>query len=473
MSDVDGGTSMSVERYCVSTKKVAEQKLPSNTSHFSVLATMALCRRFLLPTVSIVLSLHLLPLSQSFPVSVLPRRDLFIQSLSFVSLMTTLMSSSSNNNTPTDRVVKWGIVGLGDVTLKKSGPAFYKCDNSQLVAVMRRTPGMAQAWVKDQQSHLENECVGYDNLEAFLQHPGLTAVYVATPPGAHLSIAKQVAALGLPVYVEKSVGRCAWETQEMVNLFQSKNVPFYTTYISRAYERTRAIRRLLQEGVVGDRVTSIKYTLRGMGGARGMQTDQLPWRLEAAQSGGGLIMDVGCHVIDRIDYLFGPLVNVRGEAVNKNSPYQDVEDYVELHAETGESTWAVLDSVGAKVDCTWDFSSEDSLDELIIQGTKGSLRMPAMSPSLPVQVLDANGSVVKVLSFEAPHHTAQPMVQSITNELAGNASEEDTACISRGDNAVRTSKVLDTVLSSYYDRRDDEFWLRPETWPGRPNNNTS
>ena len=32
----------------------------------------------------------------------------------------------------------------------------------------------------------------------------------------------------------------------------------------------------------------------------------LPWRLIAKQSGGGLIMDKGCHVIDRIDYLFGP-----------------------------------------------------------------------------------------------------------------------------------------------------------------------
>ena len=32
----------------------------------------------------------------------------------------------------------------------------------------------------------------------------------------------------------------------------------------------------------------------------------LPWRLIAKQSSGGLIMDKGCHVIDRIDYLFGP-----------------------------------------------------------------------------------------------------------------------------------------------------------------------
>eukprot|EP00957_Ditylum_brightwellii_P035998 2727161-Ditylum_brightwellii.AAC.1 len=53
-----------------------------------------------------------------------------------------------------------------------------------------------------------------------------------------------------------------------------------------------------------------------MGGARGMDDDNdaVPWRLDARKSGGGLIMDVGCHVIDRIDYLFGPLKDVKGGA---------------------------------------------------------------------------------------------------------------------------------------------------------------
>lgn len=384
--------------------------------------------------------------------------------------MTTLSTTSNNNDniTTTINTIKWGIVGLGDVTLQKSGPAFYKCDNSDLVAVMRRTPGKAQAWVQ-QQEQLSNECKGYDNLDEFLQHSGLSAVYIATPPGAHLEVATQVANAGLPAYVEKPVGRCAWETQKMVDVFAAKNVSLYTAYISRAYERTHVVQQLLQEGVVGDAVASIQYTLKGMGGARGMSsTDKLPWRLIAEQSGGGLIMDVGCHVVDRMDYLFGPLVNVQGMAANKNSPNQDVEDYVELHATIGESTWSVIDSVGAKVDCVWDFSSDESLDELVIQGPKGSLRMAAMSPSLPVQVLDANGNVVRELTFKAPQHTAQRMIQGVTNELAGTETIEQVAYISRGDNAIRTSKVLDTILSSYYGGRDDEFWKRPETWPGRP-----
>jgi predicted dehydrogenase len=277
------------------------------------------------------------------------------------------MSISSNSNT----VVQWGIVGLGDVTLKKSGPAFYKCSGAKLVAVMRRTPGMAQAWVEGQ--NLTN-CLGYDSLKQFLQHPGVSAVYVATPPGAHLQVCRAVAEAGFPAYVEKPVGRCAWETQKISNLFESKGLPLYTAYISRAYERTQAVRTLLQQGVVGERVISVKYVLRGMGGARGMQaSDTLPWRLDASRAGGGLIMDVGCHVIDRIDYVLGPLIKVEGMAENRNSPYQEVEDYVDLQAEVGPSTWAAVTSEGATVECTWDFSSEESVDELVIKGPKKSL----------------------------------------------------------------------------------------------------
>ena len=41
-------------------------------------------------------------------------------------------------------VIKWGIIGCGDVTEKKSGPAFQKASGSQLVAVMRRNADLAK-----------------------------------------------------------------------------------------------------------------------------------------------------------------------------------------------------------------------------------------------------------------------------------------------------------------------------------------
>jgi predicted dehydrogenase len=357
--------------------------------------------------------------------------------------------------------MRWGIVGLGDVTERKSGPAFWKCRGSELVAVMRRTPRKAADWAGRVPG---GKCAGYDNLQDFLAHPGLDAVYVSTRPGTHAEICRRVAAAGKAVYVEKPVGRCAAETREIAAL--ADKVPVYTAYISRAYDRTQTVKRLLQEGVIGDRVTDVTYKLVGTGGARGLEGKEVPWRLDPAQSGGGLIMDVGCHLVDRIDYLCGPLKHVVGKAENRNSPNVNVEDYVHFTAEIGSSSGCAIPSEGAKVSCTWDFSGSDAeeSDVFEIAGPKGSLRMAAMSPSLPVSVCDATGKVIRTLEFDTPEHTAQQMIQAVTDELRGIPVEN---YLSRGENAVRTSHVLDQALSNYYGSREIGFWEKPESWPGR------
>jgi len=378
--------------------------------------------------------------------------------------------TSSIESPTTSTNIRWGIVGLGDVCQSKSGPAFYKCQGSELVAVMRRTPGKAQEWVHAKQL---KKCVGYDNLDAFLKHPNMDAVYISTRPGTHLELSRRVAAAGKAVYIEKPVGRCAAETEAIIDACDTAGVPLYTAYISRAYERTHAIRNLLLDGIIGPKVTSVSYTLVGMGGARGMETTEMPWRLDAAQSGGGLIMDVGCHVVDRLDYLLGPLLQVKGKAENKASrDVQKVEDYVHFDATIGACDWAPIPSAGASVSCTWDFSSQPSspkeVDEWIITGPNGSLRMAGMSPAGPIEVLDPDGKVLKVMDeFIMPEHTAQGLIQFITDDLRGiTTSNNNGPVVSRGTNALRTQNVLDEALSSYYGGREIGYWERPDSWPG-------
>ena len=376
----------------------------------------------------------------------------------------------------------------------KSGPPFYKCDNSELVAVMRRTPGKAKEFAKTVPG---GNCVGYDNLDNFLRHPDLDAVYVSTRPGTHYEICQAVANAGLACYVEKPVGRCSEETKQIVQLFENKQLPLYTAYISRSYTRTQKLRSLLfEEQVIGDTIESISYELIGTGGARGMESaaggSNLPWRLQVQQSGGGLIMDVGCHIIDRIEYIANssPLINIKGTAKNRNSlQYQEVEDYVSFEATIGPplvKSSSTVKCEGAKVTCTWDFAPKDgeqnSMDELIIRGPKGILRMVGMSPNGAIQLLDPQDeSLIKEYIFDMPQHTGQQMIQAVTNDLLvklgrspsnsgkSNSSSNDDAnvVLSYGDNAIRTQQVIDACLSSYYGGREIGYWDRPpEMWPG-------
>mmetsp|Transcript_10993 Transcript_10993/g.19443 ORF Transcript_10993/g.19443 Transcript_10993/m.19443 type:complete len:449 (-) Transcript_10993:265-1611(-) len=430
------------------------------------------------------------------------------------------MNSNKNEDTT---IIHWAIIGLGDVCAIKSGPAFYKSHGSTLSAVMRRSPGAASEWIKNNSPNLPKDVArsirAFDSVEHMMmmqeeetEMMELDAIYVASPPGAHLENVRQIVAGGLSsssqssrrtvraIYVEKPCGRCAWETRAMVEEVHARNIEFYPAYVSRAHERTQVLRKLLGvDKVCGESVTSIKYTQRGSSLARGLDSDNsnsIPWRLVAKQSGGGLIMDMGCHVLDRIDYLFGPLENVKSTVLRKgvsSASYPLVEDHVAMTATIGECNWSAISSVGATVECVWDFSpnengsdtssnvknsdQKEDVDELIISGPKGSLRMAAMGAGLPIEVLDVNGRLVQTLAFDPPAHAAQPLIQSIVNELLGHDREgvEDdesktttnlAQSPARADNAIRTSEVLDAILGSYYGGRHDEFWTRSGTWPG-------
>jgi len=409
-----------------------------------------------IPTVVALLGYFTSDITSSFPLispaTILTRRE----TLSTIPL-TAAMASNSNGTS-----IRWGIIGLGDVCTKKAGPAFYKCNGSELVAVNRRTPGKAKEFANQVPG---GKCVGYETIDEFLGHPdGLDAVYVSTRPGTHLDICMRVAAAGMACYVEKPVGRCAMEAEKIVEVFRKAGLPLYTAYISRAYDRTQTARKLLRDGEIGDTITSVSYRLVGSGGARDME-GKLPWRLDASQSGGGLLMDVGCHVVDRIDYICGPLVDVQGTAQNRNSNAQNVEDYVHFTAKVGESIGAVMPNTrGASVECTWDFGSMDEVDAcdtLLIVGSKGSMMMDGTK----LQVFDPEGNVQQDLNFPLPEHTAQQLIQAVTDDLRGVGKSD---VLSYGINAIRTQKVLDTCLTSYYGGREIGYWDRSQSWPGLP-----
>ena len=73
--------------------------------------------------------------------------------------------------------IVWGIIGCGDVTEVKSGPAFNKVANSELLAVMRRDEVLLADYAKRHQVPRQ-----YSNVEDLIADPAITAIYIATPP---------------------------------------------------------------------------------------------------------------------------------------------------------------------------------------------------------------------------------------------------------------------------------------------------
>ena len=336
--------------------------------------------------------------------------------------------------------VGWGIIGCGDVTEVKSGPGFQKADNSRLVAVMRRTGHLARDYAER-----HGVPAWYDDADKLIADPAVTSVYIATPPETHLEYALAVAAAGKPAYVEKPMGRNHAECEEMIRAFGDAELPLYVAYYRRALPRFVKVKELLDRKAIG---TLTGVTLHFAQPRHNPQEGALPWRLTAESAGGGLVMDMGSHAVDIVDYLLGPMEDVTGNAWNL-AHVAEVEDRV-----VGTFT------AGGVPGCaSWNFAAAEEEDLLAIDGTEGAIRLSVFGND-PVRAITSAGE--QQFDLPNPAHVQQPLIQTVTDDLTGRGT-----CPSTGESAARTNAVLDRMLSRYYGGRDDAYWSRPESWPGR------
>ena len=337
----------------------------------------------------------------------------------------------------TKELIRWGMIGCGAVTEVKSGPGFQKASGSALIAVMRRNRELAEDYARR-----HGVSRAYDDAENLLADPEVDAVYIATPPGTHAHFALRAAAHGKPAYVEKPMARHVPECDRMLAAFAGAKKPLFVAYYRRSLPRFQAVLRLLQERALGD-ITAIDYLMS----APHHRKDS-GWRVSAEEAGGGHFLDVGSHVVDLVDFLFGPLEAVSGSA-ERAGPAGDVEDRVAMSFTAG----------GVAGRGRWDFASDEAADLLTVTGTLGTLRFSVFGDE-PL-AWDRAGSSEPLVRPNPPH-VQQPMIQSVVDDLLGRGT-----CPSTGESARRASAVMDTVLNGYYGGRGDEFWRRPGTWPGR------
>lgn len=343
---------------------------------------------------------------------------------------------------PVRDVVRWGIIGCGDVTEVKSGPGFQKARGSQLVAVMRRNGALAADYAK--RHHVPR---WYDDARALVADPEVDAIYIATPPGSHLELAQLVARAGKPCYVEKPMARHAPECDAMIAALAHANQKLFVAYYRRALPRFLKMRELLDSGVLGQ-ITGVSYRMATSTPANADPAKNA-WRVAAENSGGGLLLDVGSHLLDFLDFCFGPLEDLHGRAA-RLATTGEIEDTVAMTFRT---------SRGIVGTASWNFSSHVKEDLLEFTGTAGRASIVFFGTE-PVRLETARG--VESFDIANPPHVAQPLIQTVVDDLLGRGT-----CPSTGESARRTSLVMDRVLDAYYGGRDDAFWKRPATWPGR------
>ncbi|MEH7177573.1 Gfo/Idh/MocA family protein [Neobacillus vireti] len=323
--------------------------------------------------------------------------------------------------------VRWGIIGCGDVTEVKSGPAFQKIGNSELVAVMRRTGELAKDYAE--RHHVPK---WYDNGDKLIHDPEVDAVYIATPPGSHKEYTIKAAQAGKIVYVEKPMALNFSECQEMIAACEKAGVPLYVAYYRRAHEKFLKIKELLENEAIGD-VRFVSTTQYQKATVDVLDSQNLPWRVQPELAGGGLFFDLASHTLDIVDFLLGPIKSVQGFASNQAGYYR-AEDIV-----TGTYQFeSGVHGVG-----NWCFSAFENVDVNEIVGSKGKITFSTFGND-PVVLKNEAGT--EEFSFEPPKHVHQPLIETVVAELTtGNGK-----CPSEGESGARTNWVMGEMVKNYY-----------------------
>ena len=324
------------------------------------------------------------------------------------------------------RIVRWGMIGCGDVTERKSGPGFAKAANSELVAVMRRNGALAADYARR-----HGVARWHDDADAIIGAPDIDAIYIATLTDTHCHYTLRCAAAGKPVYVEKPMGMNYAECLDMVDACRAASVPLWVGYYRRALPRFLAVRDLIAADTIGEvRVVISRQFQRPIAGDQ-FASGGVPWRVNPELSGGGLFFEGVCHTFDFLDFLFGPIADVRAFAGNQAGAYRP-EDIV---------TATYRFASGVHGIGTWCYAADFDEEYNEIVGARGRIRF---STSQPVPIKIFRGEAVEELPIGDPDHVHQPLIQTIVDELNGRGH-----CASTGESAARTAHVMDAILAEF------------------------
>lgn len=317
---------------------------------------------------------------------------------------------------------KWGIIGCGDVTEKKSGPAYQQTDNFRLHAVMRRD-------LKKAKDYAQRHAVPffYSDADELIQNPEIDAVYIATPPDTHKYYALKVAAAGKPCCIEKPMAPSYEDCEEITDTFQRLSIPLYVAYYRRSLPRFLKIKEWLDSNEIGE-VRHVNYLYTRTASPLDL-SDSYNWRTDKEIAYGGYFDDLASHALDLFMFLLGDIENASGMSTNQQNIYSAMDAVV--------GYWK--HSNGVSGSGSWNFGANERNDRVEILGSKGVIRFSVFNEE---EISVESAEKKDTLFIENPDPIQLHHVKNIQQDLIYGLKHPST-----GASATKTTWVMDKILN--------------------------
>ncbi|MBQ8655918.1 MAG: Gfo/Idh/MocA family oxidoreductase [Prevotella sp.] len=326
------------------------------------------------------------------------------------------------------KIIKWGFIGCGEVTEKKSGPAFNEVEGSMIQAVMSRNEQRAR-------SYAERHGVKrwYTDPQELIDDPDVNAIYIATPPSSHATFAIMAMKAGKPVYVEKPMAATYEDCVRINRISEQTGIPCFVAYYRRYLPYFLKVKDIIDSGTIG-KIINVQVRLavppRELDYAH---PENLPWRLQPDIAGGGYFYDLAPHQLDLMQYMFGVIVEARGYKANRGGLYE-AEDTVSacFRFETG------LPGSGS-----WCFVAHESAreDRIEVIGDQGEVSFSVFDYA-PINLHTSEGQ--QTLTVPNPPYVQFPLIKSVIEHLQGFA-----ICNCTSTSATPVNWAMDRILGKF------------------------
>ncbi|GAA5038580.1 oxidoreductase [Marivirga lumbricoides] len=321
------------------------------------------------------------------------------------------------------KTIRWGIIGCGDVTEVKSGPAYQQTEGFEVISVMRRNEEKLKDYA------LRHGIRKYTtDADQLINDPEVDAVYIATPPDTHKLYALKVAEAGKPCCVEKPLSPSYEESLAIYSAFENKNIPLFTSYYRRSLPRFQQVYTWLKNDEIGE-IRHINWHLSKAPSPTDL-AKKPNWRTDPVVAPGGYFDDLASHGLDLFAYLLGEMKQVNGISINQQQLYGAKDAFAACWIHEGGATGAG----------SWNFGCDRTEDRVEIYGSKGKIQF-AVFEEVPV-ILDGENKQEE-LFIEHPKSVQLHHVENMKKHLVNKGFIHPSS----GGNGLHTSWVMDKILS--------------------------
>ena len=320
--------------------------------------------------------------------------------------------------------IRWGFIGCGEVTEKKSGPAFSLVSNSRVVAVMSRSHEKASSYASR-----HGITRWYTDAQQLIDDPEVNAIYIATPPSSHATYAIMAMKAGKPVYVEKPLASSYVDCQRVNRVSEQTGIPCFVAYYRRLLPYFQKVQQLVEAGAIGH-IMNVQIRFAVPPRDLDYNSTHLPWRVQRDIAGGGYFYDLAPHQIDLLQCLFGPIVRAKGFCANLGGLYQ-TEDSLSATFQfqnglPGSGSWCFVADESAKT------------DRIELIGDRGQLCFSVFTYQ---PILLTNGDGRQEFDIPNPEHVQMPLIDAIVRHLRG-----ESVCTADNISATSVNWVMDRIL---------------------------